>query len=731
MKKLVYLILLLLCFLIFSARDSVATVPHDIEDYNPSTLTNAVNQIGSAETTLIIDVATSISDDTEVPPTLTLVFYGPGKVDLNGYDLTINGPLHAPISKIFDIADSGSQVIMEGAYIDECHPEWFGAIGDGTTDDGDEIKACAQSGLKITKLLNRFYNIGSTTIEVPNYVTIAGSASAINPGAETDFTKIKYTGGGTESQGDNPYPYQAFRTKEGYDDTGNSFRCGFKDLYIELTGQRATGIQLDVCRSCFVENVTVFLNGGANSNQTGIRMRSEVNETDQRETEEDPPCSVCYKGNFSNTLTNIRIIGDSKDNGHIGINMSGASIEGDGQNNNNSIYTAYLSGLDKGLVLGSSLSIAFYNMAFETIKTTMIEVDGEGNTFFVPYFEKLGPNEDGTGVNVYTIDFKSGSQGIIIYNPLFHGNAPITMVRDSGTNNRIYEQIKTWVKAHANSVISGNVLDDLESKPETRSRLNADGSLYMGDGIENLTATTTNNVSYIEPRTSLFPTPAMANPTGSHKADLHDTVYLVDNAGRNFYILGVRIGMTVENTTDGCQGIVTSISTTSSTNDTLNFAGGLSGCTSEADTDWDGNEVFVVYNTKNHPAIHVGNTGTFSTPEDIVTAETAIKQTTTASTVNLWNRTLVEGDAYLIEAYVVAKQGDTNRASYIRRALVYRTIGGNATIQGTVDNVFTRESDTNWDCTMDVNGGNIRVRITGTGNTIDWKAGVRVTPVMD
>jgi formate dehydrogenase major subunit len=64
---------------------------------------------------------------------------------------------------------------------------------------------------------------------------------------------------------------------------------------------------------------------------------------------------------------------------------------------------------------------------------------------------------------------------------------------------------------------------------------------------------------------------------------------LIDKLGRNFATLAVAVGTVVKNLTDGCQGVVTSITTTNATNDTLNFAGGLSGGT---DNDFDTDDTF-------------------------------------------------------------------------------------------------------------------------------------------
>ncbi len=95
--------------------------------------------------------------------------------------------------------------------------------------------------------------------------------------------------------------------------------------------------------------------------------------------------------------------------------------------------------------------------------------------------------------------------------------------------------------------------------------------------------------------------------------------------------------------------------------------------------------------------------------------------TSDATPTALITKALEEGKTYQVIAKVVAREGDvTNVASYIKTALVYRATGGSATLQGSVQDVATDvESNAAWDCTIDVNGNNVRVKVTGA-STIYW-----------
>lgn len=97
------------------------------------------------------------------------------------------------------------------------------------------------------------------------------------------------------------------------------------------------------------------------------------------------------------------------------------------------------------------------------------------------------------------------------------------------------------------------------------------------------------------------------------------------------------------------------------------------------------------------------------------------KQTTDATVTTLATLTLQDNTTYLITAEVVANQSThANRATYIRRALVYRA-GGNAILEGSIQDGLTVESDAVWNCTIDANSTNARVLITGKATTIiDW-----------
>lgn len=106
-------------------------------------------------------------------------------------------------------------------------------------------------------------------------------------------------------------------------------------------------------------------------------------------------------------------------------------------------------------------------------------------------------------------------------------------------------------------------------------------------------------------------------------------------------------------------------------------------------------------------------------------------QTTDATVTTLYSKTLTTGKSYHIKAIVAAKNGNTERADYVRRACVYRAAGA-AVLEGSVQDAFTVESSgaSAWDCTIDVNSNDVRVRVTGAGSTtIDWKTKIEIMEI--
>ena len=114
----------------------------NIEEHS-SDLETAVNAIGASETTLVIKSSITVSNDVTVPSTLTLMF-------LHGGDLTISASKTVTFNTLPDAGGyqifkgSGSVLINEGGDI---NLKWFGAVGDGTTDDTTAVRNWIRSAI--------------------------------------------------------------------------------------------------------------------------------------------------------------------------------------------------------------------------------------------------------------------------------------------------------------------------------------------------------------------------------------------------------------------------------------------------------------------------------------------------------------------------------------------------------------------------------------------------------
>lgn len=132
---------------------------------NYASLNAAITAIGATPTTLKISTADfPMTGNATVPATLTLEFTYPGSIDQGAYNLTINSPFSPGRYQIF----TGNGVVSG---LKEARPEWWGAVGDGVTDD--------------TVAIQKFFD-----------VLTANSAKATMHGTFLISDELTFTGGG-------------------------------------------------------------------------------------------------------------------------------------------------------------------------------------------------------------------------------------------------------------------------------------------------------------------------------------------------------------------------------------------------------------------------------------------------------------------------------------------------------------------------------------------------------
>lgn len=130
-----------------------------------SSLESALSTSDITNKTIIVSGAESISGNTTIPSHVTLIIANQHSYITipNDTVLTINGKFICQDSKAFDIlpATSGTSgsVVFGLNSITKVLPEWFGAIGDGITDDSLAMQRAFNAFSAVE--INKFYAIGT------------------------------------------------------------------------------------------------------------------------------------------------------------------------------------------------------------------------------------------------------------------------------------------------------------------------------------------------------------------------------------------------------------------------------------------------------------------------------------------------------------------------------------------------------------------------------------------
>ena len=105
--------------------------------FSYASLNAAVTAIGASQATLWITSSTTVASSVTVPSNITLVYTGTGQISVNASQtVTINsGNPGWPVRQLF----AGTGSVAFGTNIKIAYPEWFGAVGDGSTDDSTAI----------------------------------------------------------------------------------------------------------------------------------------------------------------------------------------------------------------------------------------------------------------------------------------------------------------------------------------------------------------------------------------------------------------------------------------------------------------------------------------------------------------------------------------------------------------------------------------------------------------
>ncbi len=137
-------------------------------------LRDAITNAGNNNLTIVIGKPIFLTADLTVPEKIDLVFQKGAYIDsdtsVGNFTLTINSSIHAGLYKIF-----GNNLTVNGnPKIEAVYPEWFGAVGDGVSDDTMALIK-ALSFYKNVILLNQ-YGI-TQTLTLGSNISIDGGGA--------------------------------------------------------------------------------------------------------------------------------------------------------------------------------------------------------------------------------------------------------------------------------------------------------------------------------------------------------------------------------------------------------------------------------------------------------------------------------------------------------------------------------------------------------------------------
>jgi len=205
-------------------------------------LATAVSDLGTTvDVTLVIDRAESLAADLIVTSNIHMDHLSGAVITTNGYTMTIQGPVTAGNYQIYSAA-SGEVVFASGA-TEKVYLEWWGAVGDGSTDDSTHVSkaitATADTGIEI-HLMPKTYIMGD--------IDFAGTGAAV-PGTAGPI----FVGHGDNSQWAdvNAKGGTIFKAVAGADylfkfgDATNYVNRGsFKNMALDGNGNASGGIYL-------------------------------------------------------------------------------------------------------------------------------------------------------------------------------------------------------------------------------------------------------------------------------------------------------------------------------------------------------------------------------------------------------------------------------------------------------------------------------------------------------
>lgn len=139
-------------------------------------VSSMVNAIGSTRKHLVCDTDVTLTEDTIFPATMSITIENGGSIALGDYNLTINGPFEGSPG-CFICNGTGAVTFSSGLVT--AHPEWWGAMGDGATDDTSALSAAFSSQAGTVAFMAGKQYVLSSDLIVSQSISVRGNNASI------------------------------------------------------------------------------------------------------------------------------------------------------------------------------------------------------------------------------------------------------------------------------------------------------------------------------------------------------------------------------------------------------------------------------------------------------------------------------------------------------------------------------------------------------------------------